>query len=58
MNELVVMHDHQAVTTSLKVAEVFEKNHRDVMRRIEGLRKNAQAQHMFAKSISNLVAEN
>lgn len=50
MNELVIMHDQQAVTTSLKVAEVFEKNHRDVMRSIEGLRKNAQAERMFAKS--------
>lgn len=50
MNELVIMHEQQAVTTSLKVAEVFEKNHRDVMRSIEGLRKNAQAEQMFVKS--------
>lgn len=49
-NQLVIMHDQQAVTTSLKVAEVFGKNHRDVMRNIEGLRKNAQAEQMFAKS--------
>lgn len=49
-NQLVIMHDQQAVTTSLKVAEVFGKNHRDVMRNIEGLRKNAQAEQMFVKS--------
>lgn len=42
MNELVIMHDRQAVTTSLKVAEVFKKNHRDVIRRIEGLKKDVR----------------
>lgn len=28
MNELVIMHDKQAVTTSLVLAEVFEKQHK------------------------------
>lgn len=37
MNNLVIMHNNQAVTTSLKVAEVFEKNHRDVMKSIRNL---------------------
>lgn len=37
MNDLVIMRDQQAVTTSLKVAEVFEKNHRDVMKSIRNL---------------------
>lgn len=37
MNELVIMHNQQAVTTSLKVAEVFGKRHNNVMRDIEGL---------------------
>lgn len=41
-NELVIMHDQQAVTTSLKVAEVFEKNHRDVTRSIDGLKKDVR----------------
>lgn len=50
MNELVIMKENKAVTTSLKVAESFGKRHRDVMRGIEGLRKNAQAQRMFVKS--------
>lgn len=37
MNNLVIMHDRQAVTTSLKVAEAFGKNHRDVLRAVDGL---------------------
>ncbi|OQR15197.1 Rha family transcriptional regulator [Ligilactobacillus salivarius] len=37
MEDLVIMHDQQAVTTSLKVAEIFEKNHRDVMERIRNM---------------------
>lgn len=42
VNELVIMHGQQAVTTSLKVAEVFEKNHRDVTRSIDGLKKDVR----------------
>lgn len=38
MNDLVIMHDQQAVTTSLKVAEVFGKRHDHVVRDIEALR--------------------
>lgn len=37
MNELVIMHDKQAVTTSLRVAEVFGKEHRNVIRDVENL---------------------
>ena len=37
MNDLVIMHDEQAVTTSLKVAESFSKAHRDVMKAIRNL---------------------
>lgn len=37
MNNLVIMHDQQAVTTSLKVAEVFGKRHDHVVRDIEAL---------------------
>lgn len=48
--DLVIMKENKAVTTSLKIAETFGKRHRDVMRGIEGLRKNAQAQRMFVKS--------
>lgn len=39
MNQLVVMHDHHAVTTSLQVAEVFVKNHRDVLKAIDELKE-------------------
>lgn len=48
MKDLVFLKDKQALTTSLKVAEYFEKRHRDVVRAIEdsitqleGVRKNA-----------------
>ena len=37
MNNLVIMHDKQAVTTSLKVAEIFGKEHKNVIRDIENL---------------------
>lgn len=50
MNELVIMHDRQAVTTSLRVAEVFGKEHRNVLATIGGLLKNQHTQHMFTKS--------
>lgn len=56
MDELVIMQDNQVVTTSLRVAEVFGKNHRDVMRSISNLiSENSTAQNcavgrMFAKS--------
>lgn len=48
MNKLVILKNKQAITTSLKVAEYFEKRHSDVIRAIEnsiaqleGVRKNA-----------------
>ncbi|MBF7122695.1 Rha family transcriptional regulator [Pediococcus pentosaceus] len=37
MNELVIMKDQQAVTTSLQVAEVFGKEHKNVLRDINNL---------------------
>ncbi len=33
----VFVKEGKAITTSLKVAEVFKKNHRDVLRKIENL---------------------
>lgn len=48
MNELVIMHDRQAVTTSLKVAKVFEKEHRNVMQSIKNLTaENSATRKMF-----------
>ncbi len=50
-NDLVIMHDQQAVTSSLKVAEVFEKEHRHVMDSIKNLTaENPAVKNMFAKS--------
>lgn len=39
MNELVIMKDKQAVTTSLQVAETFEKEHRSVLKAIDDLKE-------------------
>lgn len=50
MNELVIMHDQHAVTTSLKVAEVFEKEHRNVMQSIKNLiAENSATRKMFVE---------
>ncbi len=52
MNELVIMKDQQAVTSSLQVAETFGKNHRDIMRTIKNKINTAQncalLKNMFA----------
>ena len=42
MNNLVIMKDQQAVTSSLQVAETFNKNHRDVLRAIDDLEKDVR----------------
>ena len=50
MDELVIMHDQQAVTTSLKVAEIFEKEHRVVMKSIRNLTaQNYAVKKMFVE---------
>lgn len=50
MNNLVIMKDQQAVTSSLQVAETFDKEHSKVMRAIEGIAKNGDTHQMFLKS--------
>lgn len=40
MNELVIMKDQQAVTSSLQVAETFDKRHDHIIRDIEKLQKD------------------
>ena len=42
MNDLVIMKDQQAITSSLQVAETFNKNHRDVLRAIDDLEKDVR----------------
>ena len=39
MNNLVIMKDQQAVTSSLQVAGTFNKNHRDVLRAVDDLKE-------------------
>ncbi|WP_203663451.1 phage regulatory protein/antirepressor Ant [Lacticaseibacillus sp. 53-4] len=48
MNELVIMHDRQAVTTSLRIAEVFGKQHKDVLEAIGNLAAENSAAKFFA----------
>lgn len=50
MNDLVVMNNHQAVTTSLKIAEVFDKKHQHVMEAIRKLTvENSTVKKMFVE---------
>lgn len=49
MNNLVIMHDKQAVTSSLQVAETFGKRHDNVIQTIVGLLKNKETHPMFAE---------
>lgn len=50
MNELVIMHDRHAATTSLKVAEVFDKKHQHVMEAIRKLTvENSTVRKMFVE---------
>lgn len=52
MNNLVIMKDQQAVTSSLQVAETFDKNHRDVLRAIDDLEKDVRNfAQMFCEGI-------
>lgn len=51
MNELVILKENKAVTTSLKVAESFGKKHRNVMQSIKNLTaENSAVKKMFAQS--------
>ena len=50
MEELVIMHDKQAVTTSLVLAEVFEKKHQHVLRDIDALKDVSNFGQMFFES--------
>ena len=51
MNDLVIMKSKQALTTSLKVAEKFKKNHKDVMKSIRNLTaQNCAVKNMFVES--------
>ena len=42
MNNLVIMKDQQAVTSSLQVAETFSKNHQHVLRDLDNLKEGVQ----------------
>ena len=42
MTNLVIMKNQQVVTTSLQVAETFEKNHQHVLRDLDNLKEGVQ----------------
>ena len=50
MNELVIMHNKQAVTTSLRVAEVFGKDHKHVLETISNFAAEKSAAKFFAEA--------
>ncbi|CAM2925762.1 ORF6C domain-containing protein [Levilactobacillus brevis] len=50
MNDLVIMKNRQAVTTSLQVAETFGKNHRDVLRAIDDMKDVRNFAQMYVES--------
>lgn len=50
MNDLVIMKDKQAVTSSLKISDVFKKNHRDVLRVIDDLKDVRNFAQMFVET--------
>lgn len=50
MNELVIVHNKQAVTTSLHVAEVFGKDHKHVLETISNLAAEKSAAKFFAEA--------
>lgn len=51
LKDLVIMKDGKAVTDSLKVAETFEKNHRDVLKAARNLSaKNFAVKNMFSET--------
>ncbi|MCG0721918.1 antirepressor [Lactiplantibacillus plantarum] len=55
MNDLVIMKNKQAVTSSLQVAEVFDKQHKNVVQAIENkldsAENSAQYDSMFSKGV-------
>lgn len=51
LKDLVIMKDRQAVTDSLKVAEVFEKQHRHVLEKARNLiAENSAVKNMFVET--------
>lgn len=48
--DLVIMKNRQAVTTSLQVADSFNRNHRDVLRSIDGMKDVRNFAHMFSET--------
>lgn len=51
MNQLVVMHDQQAVTSSMKLAEDVGKRHDNVLRDIAGLLEIEETQNYFYETV-------
>lgn len=55
MNQLVIMNNQQAVTTSLSVAENFNKQHGHVLRDIEAFKKMYPILERCSKKAIHLI---
>lgn len=52
MNDLVIMKEQQAVTSSLQVSETFGKNHQHILEAIDNLTvENSTVKNMFSESL-------
>ena len=51
-SDLIVLENNQALTTSLKVAECFEKRHGDVIRKIEQLQEQIGQRKIASSSVT------
>lgn len=51
MNELVIMHDKQAVTTSLVLSEAFGKQHKHVLEAISSKINSAENSAQYKKNV-------
>lgn len=58
MTNLVIMKDQQAVTTSLQVAETFNKEHKNVLQTIVGIVENLAAEKSATKYFAEGTYEN
>lgn len=52
MNDLVIMKEQQAVTSSLQVSETFGKSHQHILEAIDNLTvENSTVKNMFSESL-------
>ena len=57
MKDLVIMHDQQAVTTSLILAEAFDKKHKNVIQAIEAKINTAENSALLKNMLLKIVTQ-